>query len=70
MDVYVVAIDGGTPKRLTTLGEDNPSVAWSPDGKRLAILAGGGIYAMGAGGEDLTNVDPKGGHGSLDWKPG
>jgi len=70
MDVYVVAIDGGTPKRLTTLGEDNPSIAWSPDGKRLAILAGGGIYAMGAAGENLTNVDPKGGHGSLDWKTG
>jgi len=70
MDVYVVATDGGAPNRLTTLGEDNPSVAWSSDGNRLAILAGGGIYIAGARGESLVNLDPKGGHGRLDWKLG
>ena len=69
MDVYVVPAEGGQPRRLTELGEDNPSVAWSPDGKRIAILAGGGIYVMNADGSAFASVDSKGGHGSVDWRP-
>jgi Tol biopolymer transport system component len=69
MDVFVINVDGGPVRRLTQLGEDNPSVTWSPDGKRLAILAGGGIYTMLATGEELVSIDQKGGHGNLDWKP-
>ena len=69
MDVYVMSSEGGQPVRLTELGEDNPSVAWSPDGKRIAILAGGGVYVMGADGSAFANVDNKGGHGSVDWRP-
>ena len=68
MDVFVVDVDGGPPRRLTQLGEDNPAAAWSPDGKRLAMLAGGGLYLLNADGSDLRAIDPRGGHGTIDWR--
>jgi Tol biopolymer transport system component len=68
MDLFVVDVEGGTPRRLTELGEDNPAAIWSPDGKRIAILAGGGIYVMNADGSDLAGIDQRGGHGTIDWK--
>ena len=68
MDVFIVSLDGGPARRVTQLGEDSPTVAWSPDGRRIVILAGGGIYVMNADGSDFANVDSKGGHGSIDWR--
>lgn len=70
MDVFVVGVEGGAPRRLTELGEDNPAAVWSPDGKEIAILAGGGIYLMNADGSALTSIDQRGGHGKIDWRPG
>ena len=68
MDVFVVALQGGPARRLTQLGEDSPTVAWAPDGRRIVILAGGGVYVMNADGTDFASVDSKGGHGSIDWR--
>ena len=68
MDVFVIPVEGGSARRLTQLGEDSPTVAWSPDGKRIVILAGGGIYVMNADGSDFANVTSTGGHGSIDWR--
>jgi Tol biopolymer transport system component len=69
MDVFVIDADGANLKRLTQLGEDNPAAVWSPDGKQLAILAGGGVYRMAADGSDFASVDENGGHGNVDWQP-
>jgi Tol biopolymer transport system component len=69
MDLYVVPTAGGPPRRLTQLGEDSPAAAWSPDGRRLALLAGGGIYVLNADGSNLTTIDQRGGHGTIDWRP-
>jgi Tol biopolymer transport system component len=68
MDLFVVDVEGGAPRRLTELGEDNPAAVWSPDGRRIAILAGGGIYLMNADGSDLAGIDQRGGHGTIDWR--
>jgi Tol biopolymer transport system component len=69
MDLFVISLDGGAPRRLTEIGEDSPAAVWSPDGKRLAMLAGGGVYVVQSNGQDLMAIDTKGGHGSIDWKP-
>src|ERR1700737_1415813 len=37
MQLYVIPVAGGEPKRLTDLKEDVTEVAWSPDGTRLAF---------------------------------
>lgn len=68
MDIFVIPTEGGQARRLTLLGEDSPTVAWSPDGMRLAILAGGGVYSLTVDGSDLSSIDQKGGHGSIDWR--
>ena len=36
-DIFIVSIDGGTPRRLTTANGSEGSVAWSPDGRRIAF---------------------------------
>ncbi len=68
MDLFVIATESGQPRRLTVLGEDNPAPAWSPDGALLGVLAGGGVYTLAIAGSQLTNIDQKGGHGSIDWR--
>jgi dipeptidyl aminopeptidase/acylaminoacyl peptidase len=38
-ELYLVPREGGTPRRLTSLGVNVQSAQWSPDGKRLAFVA-------------------------------
>jgi dipeptidyl aminopeptidase/acylaminoacyl peptidase len=38
-ELYVVARDGGTPRRLTSLGVDVSGIAWSPDSRQIAFVA-------------------------------
>jgi dipeptidyl aminopeptidase/acylaminoacyl peptidase len=36
-DIFVLSIDGGTPRRLTTGNGSEGAIAWSPDGRRIAF---------------------------------
>jgi Tol biopolymer transport system component len=62
-------VRGGTPQRLTKLGEFSLYPAFSPDGKHIAILAAGGIYLMNPDGSDLKLLTDAAGVGTLDWVP-
>jgi len=66
-DLWSVKIDGTALHRLTTFHEDTPTAAFSPDGKQLVVMGGGGIYLMQADGSQLRKIDPLGDHGGLDW---
>ena len=39
VDVYVIPIAGGTPRKLATFFGDESAIAWSPDSKRIAFIA-------------------------------
>jgi dipeptidyl aminopeptidase/acylaminoacyl peptidase len=39
LDVYVVAVGGGAPRKVAVLAGDEGSLAWSPDGSRIAVIA-------------------------------
>ena len=39
VDVYVVPVAGGTPRRVTTAPGSEASLAWSPDGRQIAFVA-------------------------------
>ena len=54
MDIFVCGAEGEDLRRLTELGEDDPSPCWSPDGRRIAFIAEGGVYVMNADGSDLA----------------
>jgi Tol biopolymer transport system component len=68
MDIFVCGAEGEDLRRLTELGEDDPSPCWSPDGRRIAFIAEGGVYVMNADGSDLAHVSHEGGHSRIDWK--
>jgi len=42
-------------------------VAFSPDGKLVAVMGYGGIYLMNPDGSQLRRIDPLGDRGGLDW---
>lgn len=69
-DLWLVGRDGNGLQRLTALYEDQPIPAWSPDGRWIAILGGGGIYFARIDGAELVKRSDAGGSGSLVWAAG
>lgn len=68
--IYVVPLAGGDPKQLTSGGSSASSPRWSPDGKRIAYVTGGQIWAMDADGDDkdqITKIST--GAGGPVWSP-
>lgn len=74
-DLYVAAVDGGAPVRLTNHPDPDLSPAWSPDGRWIAFFRGGsapGFYVIAATGEEERLISPA--HPdrvgrALDWLP-
>lgn len=67
--LWLVAADGGTPRRLTAGPQDSAPV-WSPDGSRLAFLRAGQVTVLDLGGgdpEQLTDLPL--GAGAPRWSP-
>jgi dipeptidyl aminopeptidase/acylaminoacyl peptidase len=58
--IYVVAISGGEPRKITTLGGDNERAVWSPDSKRLAFISDQGgssqVWTMNPDGSEARQV--------------
>ena len=73
-EVYVMSADGSGQRRLTRHAKPK-ELAWSPDGRMLAIgsHANGGprdVYVMNADGTGLLNLTPgPGGGEALSWSP-
>ena len=59
-DIYVVPVEGGVPRRLTTEGTINERPRWSPDGRRIAFISNRGgsrqIWTMRADGSGAQAV--------------
>ncbi|HKY26393.1 MAG TPA: S9 family peptidase [Pyrinomonadaceae bacterium] len=68
--IYVIPIEGGSMKQLTTGDSSATSPRWSPDGKKIAYTTGGQIWLMDADGDDkeqLTKIST--GAGGPVWSP-
>ena len=63
---FLVDLEGGEPRRLTHLVEDEISVAWSPDGVQLAVYGSRGLYLVDRDGRTTFALD-RGGYGGIDW---
>lgn len=68
--IYVVPVNGGSPKALTNGTSSSSSPRWSPDGKHIAYTTGGQIWTMEDDGDDkeqITKIST--GAGNPVWSP-
>jgi Tol biopolymer transport system component len=66
-DVYTLGLDGGGLQRVADIKDDDPTVAWSPDGTRLAIFGVAALYVVDSKGGPTQKLVEQGGYGGLDW---
>lgn len=58
VDIYVIPVNGGEPRKVTEFMGSERSLAWSPDSRRISFLSNGGLRA---GQNRLYVVDVQGG---------
>lgn len=63
--IFRVPVTEGTPERMSTMVTDTPSLAWSPDGSRLALMQPGGLFLLDT--PDPRFLGPVEDHGALEW---
>ena len=66
-DVYSLNLDGSSLVRIADIKDDDPTVAWSPDGARLAIFGVAALFVVDSKGGPTDKLVTQGGYGGLDW---
>jgi Tol biopolymer transport system component len=66
-DVYTLNLDGSGLQRVADIKDDDPTVAWSPDGSKMAIFGVAALYMVDSKGGPTTKLVEQGGYGGLDW---
>jgi dipeptidyl aminopeptidase/acylaminoacyl peptidase len=70
-DIFIVPIEGGQPRRLTSMNGNEGSIAWSPDSRRIAFTdrtsrtSNNRIYII-----DGTGGEPRNLMGAWQYEPG
>jgi dipeptidyl aminopeptidase/acylaminoacyl peptidase len=54
--IWLVNLDGTQKRQITSESSSSSSPKWSPDGSRIAFIAGGQIWTMSPNGEDRVQV--------------
>ena len=68
-DIWIVRPDGSGLRRVTYFYDDDPSAAWSPDGRWLAILSGESVHVVAVEGDTNYCIVAEGGYGRFEWLP-
>lgn len=66
-DIYTLQVDGSGLTRVADIKDDDPTVAWSPDGAKLMIFGVGALFVVDAKGGRPDKLIDQGGYGGLDW---
>jgi Tol biopolymer transport system component len=66
-DVYSMNVDGSDMNRIADIKDDDPTVAFSPDGSKIAIFGVAALFVDDAGGGPTSKLTGQGGYGGLDW---
>jgi Tol biopolymer transport system component len=66
-DVWLMGADGSNPHLLATLGADDPSLTWSPDGRQIFAYGGTGAFIVDAATGDLARYPYLAGYGATAW---
>jgi Tol biopolymer transport system component len=68
-EVWLVQADGTGLRQISDILDDDPSVAWSPDGARLLVYGGWGSYLVDVASGDTSSLPYLVGYGSIAWLP-
>lgn len=68
IDIWTIHTDGTALQKVTDLGEDDPSLVWSPDGETLAILGACGMYTVASRGGIVTRIANGSFFSQMDWR--
>jgi Tol biopolymer transport system component len=66
-DVYALNLDGSNMTRIADIKDDDPTVAWSPDGSKLAVLGIAALYVVDVKGGPTEKLTEQGNYGGVDW---
>jgi dipeptidyl aminopeptidase/acylaminoacyl peptidase len=66
-DVYSMNLDGSDMTRVADIKDDDPTVAFSPDGSKLGIFGVAALFVVDAKGGPTDKLTDQGGYGGLDW---
>jgi hypothetical protein len=76
-NIFVLPIDGGSPRQLTYLNSMNRGPVWSPDGHTIAFVSTEGgtpkVWQVPAGGgvpREFSSTNVSSGTFALEWAPG
>jgi Tol biopolymer transport system component len=68
-EAWLVNADGSGLRQIPDLIDDDPSVAWSPDGSQLLVYGGWGSYLVDAASGESAALPYLAGYGSVAWLP-
>jgi Tol biopolymer transport system component len=68
-DAYVVSVDGGTTRRITTASRWGPELDWSRDGTRIAVATDSGILVVEPDGTTIGYATTGKHDWSARWSP-
>jgi dipeptidyl aminopeptidase/acylaminoacyl peptidase len=54
--IYVVPLEGGSPKQLTNAQSSSSAPRWSPDGKKIAFVTGSQLWTMDRDGDNKEQI--------------
>jgi dipeptidyl aminopeptidase/acylaminoacyl peptidase len=68
VDIWAIDGDGNNLRRIADLREDDPTVAWSPDGSMLAVIGTCGLYELSSGGGGTQRIGQGALLSQMDWR--
>jgi Tol biopolymer transport system component len=68
-DIWLVRPDGSELRRLTNFFDDDPSAAWSPDGRWVAVFSAEALHVVAVDGPANYCIAGEGGYGAIEWLP-
>ena len=68
-EAWIVNADGSDLQQIADVLDDDPSVAWSPDGSQLLVYGGWGSFVVDAATGSSDSLSFLAGYGSVAWLP-
>jgi WD40 repeat protein len=68
-EAWLVNADGSDLRQIADVQDDDPSVAWSPDGSQVLVYGGWGSFVVDAASGGADSLPFLAGYGSVAWLP-